>query len=587
MDPRDRQRSKDLNQLKTLLPFIGPYKKQIALALLFLILGAIATLYLPIAVRQMIDLGFSADNQQAISRYFGIMFGVAVAMAIFTGLRYFWVSWLGQRVVADLRDAVYRKVIAMSPVFFETTRTGEVLSRINTDTTLVETVVGSTFSISLRSVFMLFGASIMMVVSSPRLAGMIALVIPAIVLPIVVAGRKVRKFSKASQDRIADCSALATETINSVQTVQAYAQESRETSRFGDAVRDAFRANVKRIGAETLMSIAVIVMVFGGIVLVLWQGAQGVIEGTLSAGELSQFVLYAILAATTMGALTQVIGELQRAAGALERITEILHMQAAIRTPDDHHKLSGPVRGQLTLDRLGFAYPSRPDKPILHDLSVTIEDGQTVALVGPSGAGKSTLFQLLMRFYDPTSGAILLDGIDLRAMALDDLRRQIAWVSQDVTVFSGDAMENIRYGRQDSDLALVEQAARAAHAHEFVRELEDGYQTFLGERGVRLSGGQAQRLSIARALITDPPLLLLDEATSSLDAESERLVQQALDEIMQGRTTLVIAHRLATVRKADRILVLDQGRIAAQGRHDELVETSPLYARLAELQFLT
>ncbi len=585
MAEQDRKPSKNLAILKRLWPFVRPYLSKLLLALALLVLGAATTLSLPIAVRQMIDLGFDPAQQSAITRYFLLLFGVALAMGLFTSLRYFWVSWIGQRVVADLRQAVYRKIMSFSPAFFETTRTGEVLSRINTDTTLVEVVVGSTFSITLRSAVMFLGASAMMIITSPRLALLIGLLIPLIIAPIVIMGRWVRRLSKENQDRIADMSATATETINAIKTVQSYAQDARETRRFSDNAEAVFGIARRRIRAETIMAILIVWLMFGGMIGVLWIGAQNVIDGTMSAGTLSQFVLYAIIAATTTGALTQVYGELQRAAGALERILEMLEMEPEIRSPANPRPSANRARGRLEFADLSFAYPSRLDRRVLDDIQLTIEPGEKVALVGPSGAGKSTVFQLLMRFYDPTEGQILLDGAPINELDLLAYRRQLALVAQDVTLFSSNALENIRYGNPDASREQVKEAARSAFAHDFIADLQDGYDTFLGERGVRLSGGQAQRIAIARALLTDPPVLLLDEATSALDAESERVVQQALDAVMEGRTTLIIAHRLATVRQADRILVMENGRIVAQGTHDSLTRDSALYAHLASLQF--
>ena len=582
----DREPSRDINQLKLIWPFVMRYKGMLLLALVFLVLGAVATLALPVAVRHMIDLGFAPEQSGQIARWFLLLFGVALLMALFTGLRYYWVTRIGQHVVADLREAVYERIMRLSQAFFEETRTGEVLSRINTDTTLVETVVGSTFSITLRSGFMLVGAAIMMIVTSPKLAAMIGLLLPLILIPILVAGRVVRRLSKQNQDRIADASAIATETINAVHTVQAYAQTGREIGRFNTSVREALATAIRRIRAETLMAMAVVTLVFGGIVGVLWLGANDVIDGRLSAGELSQFVLYAVMAASTAGALSQVYGELKRAAGAMERISEILGMTPDIASPERPRVPITDNPGRIELQNLSFAYPSRPDLAVLSNLNLVVEPGETVALVGPSGAGKSTLFQLLLRFYDPTQGQLLLDGIDVRQWDLDALRARFALVAQQVTIFSTDARENIRYGQPDCDDQRLIDVARAAHAEEFIERLQDGYDTYLGERGVGRSRGPAQRLSIARALLTNPHVLLLDEATSALDAESERLVQEALNTASEGRTTLVIAHRLATVRRADRIVMLDQGRIAAEGSHEKLLEESSLYRHLAELQFL-
>lgn len=574
-----------ISTLKLIGPLVVPYKKHIALALLLLVLGAAANLAIPVAFKQMIDLGFSAENKDTLSYYFIVVLVVSSAMILFTSLRYFWVSWIGQKVVTDLRKKVYGQVMRQSAFFFESTKTGEILSRINTDTTLVETVVGSTFSVALRSAVTFIGAVIMLVFSSPKLAGYIALLIPLVVLPIVIVGRRIQKLSKIEQDRIADSSAMATETINAMATVQAYAQEQKENNKFSGAINKAFKASVDSIRMTTIMSILVGLVIFGGIVAVLWLGATDVIDGVMTAGTLSQFVMYAIMAATATGALTTVWSELKKAAGALERIIELMNTEPDIKDLETAAPLSVPVIGNLSLKGVQFAYPSRPDVPILQDLDLEVPAGQTIAVVGPSGAGKSTLFQLLMRFYEPQQGVICLDGKNIQDYLIKDLRGQFAMVAQDVTIFSTTARDNIAYGLSSASHIQVKQAATLAHADEFINALDEAYDSYLGERGVRLSGGQAQRLSIARAIITEPPVLLLDEATSALDAASEKLVQEALNRIMKNRTTLVIAHRLATVRKADRIVVMDQGRVVAQGKHDELLQSSPLYAELAQLQF--
>lgn len=574
-----------LNHLRLIKPLITPYKKHILLALLLLFLGAAANLAIPVAFKQMIDLGFAAENQDTLSYYFVLVFVVSSLMILFTSLRYFWVSWIGQKVVTDLRKQVYAKVMTQSQEFFEKTKTGEILSRINTDTTLVETVVGSTFSIALRSAVTFIGALIMMVVSSPKLAMYMGFLIPLVVIPIVITGRRIQQLSKAEQDRIADSSALATETINAMHTVQAFAQEQRENNKFVAAINNAFQAAVASIRMTTIMSLLVGFVVFGGIVFVLWLGARDVIGGVMTAGTLSQFVMYAIMAATSVGALSTVWSELKKAAGALERIIELMNTESTIHEAAQPRKLPHAVLGNLSLSGVTFAYPSRPDMNVLENLSFEVIPGQTVALVGPSGSGKSTLFQLLMRFYEPQSGTIKLDGQAIDQFSLNDLRSQFSLVAQDVTIFSTSARENIAYGQPDATMEAIRAAAHLAHADEFIENLDQGYDTYLGERGVRLSGGQAQRLSIARALLTNPPVLLLDEATSALDAGSEKLVQDALSSIMKNRTTLVIAHRLATIRKADQIIVMDQGRIVAQGKHEHLIRHNALYAELAKLQF--
>jgi len=585
-DQKEKQpKPGNVSQLSLIWPLVTPYKKFIALALLLLVLGAAANLSLPVAFKQMIDLGFSSEHQDELTKYFLIVFVVASAMVLFTSLRYYWVSWVGQRVVTDLRKKVYTQVLKQSPEFFERTKTGEILSRINTDTTLVETVVGSTFSVTLRSIVTFIGAAIMMVVSSPKLAGMIAIMLPIIVIPIAVTGKKIQKLSKQEQDRIADSSALATETINAISVVQAYAQEPKERNKFHGAINKAFDASVASIRMMTIMSMLVGFIVFSSIVFVLWMGAKDVITGDMTAGTLSQFIMYAIMAATTTGALSSVWGELKKAAGALERITELMHTKPAIVNIENPKSMPENINGSVSFNNIDFAYPSRSDLNVLEDVTITINAGETVALVGPSGAGKSTLFQLLMRFYEPQNGTVTFDGIDIKELDLAELRSQLSLVAQSVTIFSTTAADNIAYGLEKYEEATAKKAAHIAHADEFIQQLDNQYQTYLGERGVRLSGGQAQRLSIARAIVTQPSVLLLDEATSALDAENERLVQDALNEIMKNRTTLVIAHRLATIRKADRIIVMDKGRVVAQGKHDELIENNALYAKLAKLQF--
>jgi ATP-binding cassette subfamily B protein len=584
--------------LKGLLPFLAPYRLRFVFAGIALVVAAAATLAIPYAFKQMIDLGFGAGVGQVgmqgvtqsrahVDFYFLALFGVACVMAVATAARFYAVSWLGERVTADIRAAVYGRVLAQSPQFFETTRTGEVLSRLTTDTTLIQTVVGTSISMGLRNALLFIGALTMMMVTSFKLAAIIIVMLLAVVLPIVLFGRRVRKLSRASQDRIADASAIAGEVLNAMPTVQAFTQEAAESARFGAAVDTAFSTAIRRVRARSLLTVIAILLVFGAIVFVLWLGAHAVIEGRMTGGDLGQFILYAALVAGAIGGLAEVLGDVQRAAGATERLLELFSAESPIQSPATARALP-PRTAQgaaLTLADVSFHYPSRPLSTALDHISLDIRPGETIAVVGPSGAGKTTLFQLLLRFYDPQQGRITLDGVDIRELALTDLRNAIGIVPQDSVTFSANALENIRYGRPDASDAEVIAAARLAAAHEFIEKLPEGYQSFLGERGVRLSGGQRQRIAIARAMLKNPPLLLLDEATSALDAESERLVQGALEAAMEGRTTLIIAHRLATVQRADRIIVMEDGRIVETGTHAALVAKGGLYAHLAALQF--
>jgi ATP-binding cassette subfamily B protein len=584
-DARDRPKSKSLRPLRALIPFLKPHRWILTSALGALIVAAAAMLALPVALRQLIDHGLVASNVAVINRYFLGFLAAAVVFGIFAALRFYLVTWLGERVVADLREAVYRRVVRMDPTFFEVTRTGEVLSRLTADTTLVQAISGVNLSIMLRSVLNLIGAMIMLALTSARLMGVILVLIPLVIGPIIIVGRRVRKLSRAAQDRIADTSSLVDETLNAIQTVQAFTLEELQSGRYAAAVEESFRAAIRRSRVRALLTAVGTAMIFSGITYVLWLGAQAVIAHRMSTGQLTQFMVYAALVATAVASLTEMWGELQRAAGAMERLAELLAAEPGIAAPALPSALPARVRGAVSFEHVYFKYPSRPESWALSDLSLDVRSGETVAIVGPSGAGKSTTFQLLLRFYDPARGAIRIDGLPIIGMDPQALRRQIGFVPQDTVLFGASARENIAYGRPGSSDAQIEAAARAAAADEFLRTLPAGYDTFLGERGTRLSGGQRQRIAIARAILKDPPILLLDEATSSLDAESERLVQMALAELMRGRTTLVIAHRLATVLKADRIAVLEAGRLIAIGTHTALLRESPLYARLAALQF--
>ncbi|MAN55659.1 MAG: ABC transporter transmembrane domain-containing protein [Paracoccus sp. (in: a-proteobacteria)] len=579
----DRPTSRRVGALGALWPFVRPYRGQLAVALAALVLTSAISLVLPLAVRRVVD-NFD-DGAGLLDQYFGAALAIVALLALGTAARYFFVTRLGERVVADLRKAVFARVVTLSPGFFERVMTGEILSRITTDTTLIQSVIGSSLSIALRNMLILAGGMAMLAFTSVKLMGLVLLIVPAILIPIIVLGRRLRTLSRANQDWIASSSGTASETLLAAQTVQAFTHESRSIAQFDGVTEQSYDVALTRIRTRALMTAIVIFLIFAGVIGVLWVGARDVRQGVMTAGQLVQFVIYAILVASSTGALSEIWGELQRAAGATERLAELLGAHDALTDPASPVPLPRPVKGRIALEGVGFHYPTRPDVSALDGVDLTIRPGETVALVGPSGAGKTTVIQLIQRFWDPGTGRVTLDGIDLRDMRRDDFRKSMALVPQEPVIFAASVLDNIRLGRPEAGPAEVESAARAAHAHDFIAALPDGYDTPLGERGVMLSGGQRQRVAIARAILRDAAVLLLDEATSALDAESESLVQAAVNDLAQGRTTIVIAHRLATVKKADRIIVFDRGRIVAEGSHEALVTQGGLYARLARMQF--
>ena len=585
MSAHDRPLASPAAVLGKLAPFLRPYRRRLFAASVALVVSSLTVLLLGQGLRHIVDQGLQQRDATLLNQAVLGFVVVAAILALATGARFYLVSWIGERVVADLRAAVFGRVISLSPAYFETTKTGEVLSRLTTDTELLQTVIGSSLSMALRNMLTMAGALVMLAVTSLKLTLLVLIVVPAVVIPIVLFGRRVRKLSRKSQDRVADIAAFAEETINAIRTTQAYTHEPIDRLNFAGIIRETFNAARFRIRTRALLTVIVIMLTFGAVAVVLWVGGYDVIAGRMTGGELSAFVFYAILMAVSVGTLSEVIGDVQRAAGAAERLLELLATVPDIQAPAAPKAVPQPASGRVEFEGITFHYPARPDRPSLHDFTLAVAPGETVALVGPSGAGKSTVLQLLLRFYDPEKGSIRFDGVDLREADPADIRRQIGLVAQDPVIFAASAWDNIRYGRPDASDEEVREAARAANALEFLDALPEGFSTFLGEKGVRLSGGQRQRLAIARAILRNPPVLLLDEATSALDAESERAVQAALEKLSEGRTTLVIAHRLATVKKADRIVVIEDGRIVAEGKHDDLIKEGGLYARLAALQF--
>ena len=579
------RKRRSLKPLRRIFPYMSRYKGMMAGAIVSLILAAGTTLTLPLAVRRMIDHGFTGANGAFINNYFGMLVLLAALLAIASAGRYYFVITLGERIVSDLRHDVFAHLTKLSPGFFDSTQSGEIVSRLTADTTQVKSAVGATASVALRNLILAFGAIVMMIITSPKLSGLVIAAIPLIIIPLVAFGRSVRRRSRAAQDTLADATAYASESIVSVRTLQAFTNEKLATLRFDASVEDAFLAARSSVKARAILTAFAIFMIFSSVVAVLWFGSRDVLSGAITPGTLGQFLLYSVFAAGALGALSEVWGELSQASGAAERLMEILAEEPAIAAPPNPVAMPQPPVGSVTFDEVRFNYPTRPDAPALKGLDFTIQPGETVAIVGPSGAGKSTVFSLLLRYYDPVSGSIRVDGVDLREADPSDLRSRIAIVPQDTTIFATTARDNIGFGRPGAGHDEIEAAAKAALAHDFIVALDHGYDTQVGERGVTLSGGQRQRVAIARAILRDAPILLLDEATSALDAESEMLVQKALDHLMQGRTTLVIAHRLATVLRADRILVMEDGRIVEEGTHQTLVKKDGIYASLAKLQF--
>jgi len=579
------QKKARLRPLLALAPYVARYKGRATLAFIALTVAAVTTLVVPIAVRRMVDFGFSPEGIAMINSYFSVMIAMVAVLAGASAARYYLVMTIGERIVADIRRDVLAHLISLSPAFFDSSRSGELVSRLTADTGQIKSAVGASASVALRNIMLFIGAATMMVITSPRLSGFVLLAIPLIVMPLVAFGRWVRRLTRRAQDQLGSAAAYVGELVGAVRTVQAYTGEGLANARYGGEVEEAYEAARRSYVARSILTAVIIFIIFTSVVVILWVGSHDVLIGTMTPGRLGQFVLYAVFAAAGLGQLSEVWGELSAASGAAERLFEILRVKPEIAAPASPQKLPSPARGDVAFDRVSFAYPTRPDVLAVDGVSLSVKAGEKVAIVGPSGAGKSTLFHLLLRFYDPRSGAISFDGLPVKTVDPHALRSRIALVPQDSVVFATSARENIRFGRPDASDAEVERAADLAHASEFIRRLPEGFEAQLGERGVKLSGGQRQRIAIARAILRDAPLLLLDEATSALDAESETLVQTALEELMRKRTTLVIAHRLATVLSCDRILVMENGRIVEQGTHASLVAANGLYARLARLQF--